>query len=227
MWKNKVCGIYLIINNLNGMLYVGQSTHCKHRWSVHKSPSSNTQPIDLAINNFGAENFTFKIERECLPEDLDFYERETIEKYHTLWPNGYNMNEGGRSEFDICEESRRKMGRIMQGKNNPFYNHKHTEETRRKQSESAKNRPPFTEEQRRKMSESAKNRPPVSNETKKKLSELYKGIPKTEEVKRKISETKKNTPKPKWLTPNGEIREMITTNAQRWHPDWVLIEKDL
>ena len=33
--------------------------------------------------------------------------------------------------------------------------------------------------------------------------------------------------KSKYLTPNGEIKYMDKSNAGRWHPDWVLIEKDL
>ena len=170
MYKNKICGVYLITNNLNGMSYAGQSRHCKYRWLEHKKPSKNVAPIDKAINEYGAENFTFKIEKECLPEELDFYERETIKKYNTLWSNGYNKYTGGKSGFDMCEESKRKLSELEKGKKKP---------------------------------------------------------PHSEDTKRKMSETKKNTPKPKWLTPEGEIREMITTNAQRWHPDWVLIEKDL
>lgn len=176
MYKNKICGVYLITNNLNNMSYVGQSINCWDRWCSHKSTFANKTPIDKAIKEFGKENFTFKIEKECLPEELDFYERETIKKYNTMWPNGYNKMTGGREGFDICEESRSKMGRIRQGEKNPMYNHKHTEETRIKMSE----------------------------------SHIGKGIgPK---------------PKYKWLTPEGEIREMCINSAKHHHPDWTMIE---
>lgn len=152
MYKNKICGVYLITNNLNGMSYVGQSKNCRYRWSSHKSPSAN-RPIDKAIKEFGPENFTIKIEKECLPEELDFYERETIKKYNTMWPNGYNRYGGGKSGFDECEE------------------------TRIKKSKSQKNRPPISDETRKKMSISQKNRSPMSNETKRKISKSHKGQP--------------------------------------------------
>ncbi len=66
---------------------------------------------------------------------------------------------------------------------------KHSEESKLKMSESAKNKPPISEETKQKMSESAKNRPPVSNETKKKLSESGTGRKFSEETRKKLSES--------------------------------------
>ena len=114
----KVCGIYLITNNLNGMSYAGQSVNCMNRWNYHKSPSSNYTPIDKAINEFGKENFSFKIEKECLPEELDFYERETIKKYNTLWPNGYNRQIGGVTGYKHDNYTRQKMSDSKKGDKN-------------------------------------------------------------------------------------------------------------
>lgn len=198
--KEKVCGIYKITNKINGLGYVGQSIDCNRRWSNHKStPLKRT--IDLAIKEFGIENFTFKIEKECLPEELDYYERETIEKYHTLYPNGYNMRGGGRSGYDsVCEETRRKISENTKGEGNPMYNHKHTEEARRKISENRKG---------------------------KMMGEINPS--KNPEVRQKISKLKKGKPRPKykWLTPNGKIMVMDKLNAKHHHPDWILIEEDL
>ena len=171
--KNKICGIYKITNNLNGKSYVGQSVNCMSRWSYHKTPSKNVAPIDQAINEYGAENFTFKVEKECLPEELDFYEREIIKKYNTMWPSGYNRLTGGRGGFDVCKDTRRKIGEQGKGEKNGFYDHKHTEEVRKKLSASAKNRL-----------------------------------------------------KLKWITPNGEIKEMDIQHATQHHPDWVLYTGD-
>lgn len=86
-----------------------------------------------------------------------------------------------------------------------------TDEFKKKVSESHKDMS-FTEEHRRHISESAKNKPPVSDETRRKISEACKG--------------KGTGPKPKlkWLTPQGEIREMYISNVKQWHPDWILIQ---
>lgn len=150
--KEKVCGIYLITNNLNGMSYVGQSVNCYHRWSLHKVPSRNICPIDRIIKEYGKENFTFKIEIECSPEELDYYERETIKKYNTMYPNGYNKLTGGHGGFDICDDTRRILSENRTGEKNSFYNHKHTEESKRKISESQKGipKPQRSEETRKK-----------------------------------------------------------------------------
>ena len=220
--KEKICGVYLITNNLNGMSYAGQSKNCWYRWTIHKAQSRNRAPIDIAINEFGAENFTFKIEKECLPEELDFYEREAIKKYNTLWPNGYNRYTGGRGDFGICEEARKKMS--ISQKNKPPI----TEETRKKMSISQKNKPPMSNEAKRKISESmtGKKKPPISEETRIKMSESAKNrFPFTEEHRRHMSESAKNRLKQKWITPDGEIREMSSQSAGRWHKDWIRIEE--
>ena len=132
--KNKVCGIYKITNNLNGMGYIGQSKDCSHRWCEHithrKDRDRRQQFIDVEIKEFGKENFTFKILLECPPDMLDVWERDMINLHNTLYPNGYNRQMGGRDTFDVCEDSRRKWR------------------------ESAKNRPLMSNETKIKMSKS-------------------------------------------------------------------------
>lgn len=46
------------------------------------------------------------------------------------------------------------------GSEHPWFNRNHTEETRKKMSESAKNRPPVSDETRKKLSDKAKGRTP-------------------------------------------------------------------
>ena len=204
----KVCGIYLITNNLNGMSYVGQSQNCDLRWTIHKKPSANYSPIDKAINEFGAENFTFKILLECPPDMLDVWERDMINLHNTLYPNGYNRQDGGRDGFYKCEETRRKMSERQIGEKNHMYGKHLSEEARRKIGESLKGRV-ITEETRRKM---------IGD----------KNPSKRLEVRRKISETKKGKQlsKYKWLTPNGEIREMSAHMVSHWHKDWIRLTEE-
>lgn len=191
--KDKVCGVYLITNNLNGMSYVGQSKNCWDRWRIHKSPSTNKTYIDKTIKEFGKENFTFKIEKECLPEELDYYERETIKKYNTLYPNGYNRDTGGKKNNIRCQESIDIWLSSCEGK---FH----------------ANSGSF------KKGQIPWNKGKVS---------LFKGIPRTEEIKQKMRDAQKGIPKSKqkWITPQGEVREMNVSHATQWHPDWIKIEE--
>lgn len=175
--KDKICGVYKITNNLNGKSYIGQSVNCMSRWCVHKSPSVNYAPIDKAINEFGKENFTFSILLECPADMLDVWERDMINLFDTMWPKGYNMCGGGKMGFNLYDETRNK------GEKNPFYKHTHTDEARRKMSQSKKGHKSWNKDK----------------------------------VMEKI----------KYLTPNGEIKYMDKSNAGRWHPNWILIEKDL
>ena len=58
--------------------------------------------------------------------------------------------------------------------------------------------------------------------TKKAISETMKGVKKTESHKLHMQKQKN---KYKWLTPLGEIKEMSSNHAHRYHPDWKLIEE--
>lgn len=215
----KICGIYKITNNINGMEYCGQSQNCRRRWWDHCSSYTNDMFIDQAINEYGKENFTFKIEKECLPEELDFYEQETIKKYNTMWPNGYNRYTGGKDGFYLCEDARRSRSESQKGIIK-------TEEHRKKLSESMKGRIPWnkdkvmSDEFRIKLSESMKGK--MAGEKNPMYNHKH-----TEETKRKISEKNKNRPHPKykWITPSGEIREMCVNTAKQHHPDWIKIEE--
>lgn len=69
----------------------------------------------------------------------------------------------------------------------------------------------------------------LSDETKQKMKIAAKGrnkgIHRGKETRKKMSDSKKGKPQPKfkWLTPDGEIKEMSISSAKQHHPDWVLI----
>lgn len=62
----------------------------------------------------------------------------------------------------------------------------------------------------------------ISDETRLKLSIAGKNRIILDSTRKKLSESKtgKNKDKIKWITPSGDIKEMTTFNAHRWHPDW-------
>ena len=86
--------IYVIINLLNGMRYVGQTRQrLKKRMSQHASANSY---IDNAIRHYGWDNFTVEVIEECAtPEQLNERERFWIAYFNCNHPNGYNLTDGG------------------------------------------------------------------------------------------------------------------------------------
>lgn len=140
----KICGIYKITNNINGMEYCGQSQDCVRRWYEHRNTYTNVCPIDKAINEYGKENFTFSILLECPPNMLDVWEKDMINLFDTYYPNGYNRFEGGKNKYGVCVESRRKMSESTKGKKKPPI----TEETRIKMSESHKGKTPWNKDKK-------------------------------------------------------------------------------
>ena len=66
-------GIYLITNSLNGKKYVGQSIDIQRRFKEHQSNSRYKlgREIDIAIKEYGKENFTYEVLEECSKEMLD------------------------------------------------------------------------------------------------------------------------------------------------------------
>ena len=182
-------GIYKIENIVNGKVYIGQSVDIKRRWSAHKKCKTN----DFFHNALRKhpEQFKFSVLLTCSREMLDTWERDMIALYDCIYPSGYNFTNGGGSNTEISDETRRKLSESHRGIT-------HSDETKRKISEAHKGIT-HSDEAKRKISEAKKGRPgiPHSDETKRKLSESHRGIPHSEEHKRKISESnrgKHNTP---------------------------------
>lgn len=109
---------------MNGKKYVGQTiSRPQIRWSNHKIEARTGSPyaIHRAIRKHGVDNFSFEVIAECIQPFLDDLEVALIDLYaSTTWANGYNMTVGG----DTC------------GENHPGFGKKHTDEHKRKISES-------------------------------------------------------------------------------------------
>ena len=86
-------GIYKIQNKFNNMIYIGQSVHIERRFQEHIKPSTNSSKIDKALNEYGANAFTFTIIEECSQNQLNEREDYWIQYYNCLFPNGYNIVE--------------------------------------------------------------------------------------------------------------------------------------
>lgn len=100
---NKKGIIYLITNNINKKVYVGQTSRpLKVRWAQHLQDSETLDyALYKAMRKYGKENFSIEILEECSFEDLNDKEIYYIEKYNSYInnenSNGYNMTKGGQN----------------------------------------------------------------------------------------------------------------------------------
>ena len=201
--------IYLITDTTNGMKYTG-----KHHYHIEGQLDPNYHGSGTIIKNiYKKRPETLKEEyiKTCYSEEeMCSDEQYYIKLFKTLYPNGYNLTEGGEGEIP-CEETRRKLSKAKKGKHL-------SEETRKKISNSLKGKPK-SEEQKKKLSETLigeKNpfyRKHHSYETKKKISLSKKGKPSPNKGKPMSEEQKKKlSKKVLQFTLDGEfIREWPST----------------
>lgn len=160
--------IYLITDTTNGMKYTG-----KHHYNKEGELDPNYHGSGVIIKNiYKKRPETLKEEyiKTCYSEEeMCNDEQYYIKFFNTLWPNGYNLTEGGDGwSGGPCEEMRRKLSEV----------HKNiSDETRRKMSLSAKGRTPYNKGKH------------LSEEHKKKIGEANKGKTMSEEARKKISES--------------------------------------
>jgi len=89
--------IYIIKNDINDKVYIGQATDVKKRYQAHCKPSSAFVDNDLvakAIQKYGKKHFWFEI-LESNIENYNEREQYWIEQYNCIRPNGYNIQKGG------------------------------------------------------------------------------------------------------------------------------------
>lgn len=89
--------IYIIKNNINGKIYVGQSQNSSIRFKQHCKPcNSDNSVIGKAIKKYGRSNFSMTIiERQI--ENYNEREQYWISYFNSLVPFGYNVMKGGEA----------------------------------------------------------------------------------------------------------------------------------
>lgn len=102
--------IYLLVNLINGKIYVGQtSVGVNARWRQHlySADCQDPKPLYRAIRKYGKDNFKISVvETPVFREDLDHLETEWITKLNSTDPSvGYNLTTGGQSGFRFSPES--------------------------------------------------------------------------------------------------------------------------
>lgn len=109
--------IYVITNNINNKVYVGQTWQSmNNRFSQHKRDGKCLK-LHRAFEKYGKNNFKISL---CTiahsQEVLDYWECFFIKKYDSI-KNGYNIREGG-SKGKLSPISKRKISKALQGNTN-------------------------------------------------------------------------------------------------------------
>lgn len=178
-------GIYIIRNQMNQCVYVGQSVCIEERLIIHKAALRGgyhyNAHLQRAFNKYGEAAFEFRQYLLCPVEKLDDWEKILISICKAV-QKSYNIEDGGRSApfaseetkkkiseakkgvvtrsgFTLSDEHKKKISIANKGKvrtaeqkesisqtlkdfyaenDNPFLGKKHSEETRKKMSESKK-----------------------------------------------------------------------------------------
>ena len=163
--------VYKHTNKTNGKVYIGMTVNTwEKRWD---SGYRNNPHFSRAIKQYGKDGFKHKVVADNLTrEEAETLERKLIQEYDSTNPEkGYNIELGGN------------------------HNGKHSQETKRKISESQKGRV-FTDEHKQRISEALKGRKigetALEKQRQRMLGNTYTlGMKHTEETKRKMSESHK------------------------------------
>lgn len=86
--------IYIIKNDINEKVYIGQSLNSEERFKSHCKKNKDNSLIDYAIQKYGKQHFWYEILEKQI---VNYNEREKywIMSYNSLTPNGYNVLKGG------------------------------------------------------------------------------------------------------------------------------------
>lgn len=96
--------IYIIKNDINDKVYIGQAKNAKTRFQSHCKPSAayiDNELIAKAIQKYGKEHFWYEI-LDSQVEDYNDKECFYIEKFNSIAPNGYNILTGGENPPTLC-----------------------------------------------------------------------------------------------------------------------------
>ena len=168
-----ISGIYKITNKINGKFYIGSSQNISQRWYDHKRELRNNRHCNKhlqdAWNKYGEDSFCFEVIEECDICKLSEIEQKYIDEYIDSG-RMYNISRDTVSSMrgrKHTEEAKKKMSETRKGINSGekhwLYGKHVSDETKKKLSEafSGENNPMYGKHH--------------SEETLKKLSNSHKG----------------------------------------------------
>lgn len=110
--------IYKVTNLITNMVYVGQSNRSiEERWKEHCKPALKGRSyLSNAIQKYGKDNFHIELISSASTQDeLDMLEKSAINSLNCLYPNGYNLRDGGLGG-NLSQEAKDKLRKANIGK---------------------------------------------------------------------------------------------------------------
>jgi len=194
--------VFITTNLINGKQYVGEhSTDEMNSYKTKKYLGSGKTALFPAIEKYGRKNFKREI-LEFFPTKKEAFDAQAplIKKYNTITHRGYNISPTGGSQCrgSWSEESKQKMRKLKTGRKLSEETKKKISDYRKGKTMECMIGNNFrkgklhTEESKQKMREAAKNRPIISEGTRLKISLIHKGRNVSEETREKIRIGNKN-----------------------------------
>lgn len=190
--EQRICGLYEIVNTLNGTRYIGSSSHIFRRLIGHRGDLRTNEHHNAHLQHawlkYGEGSFIFRIICRTTEEDKIPTEQRHLDLAFGGGEKLYNISKNAdapRTGVKHTQETKDKISRINLGR-------KQSEETLKKMSLSQRGRK-HSEETKKKMSLSAIGKP-KSEAQKKRMSEVNMGKKLSEEHKLKMSRAQKWKP---------------------------------
>jgi|GEM_PF-1725876 hypothetical protein len=198
--------VYITTNLITGKQYIGDHSSLV----IDDNYLGSGDYLKLSIKKHGRKNFKREI-LEFFPEKIKAFEAQSryIQKYNTLYPNGYNISPLGGHNVRGCmsRETIEKISRKNKKHPNIIFAMKNrivSDETRQKMSKSKKGKTPWnknghhTEEAKQKMSKSKKGmyigeKNPMSGKSPFEIWAAKYGAEEAEKRKKKFYENRKKT----------------------------------
>jgi group I intron endonuclease len=111
-----ICGIYKITSP-SGKIYIGQSMNINKRWNIYKNlHCKNQRHVYHSIVKYGYESHKFEIIHQCLPGELNYFEKYYVDLHKTFNScHGMNLKDGGGNKAFMSKETKEKMSKAKKG----------------------------------------------------------------------------------------------------------------
>lgn len=111
--------IYIIVNRVNGKVYIGSTKDITIRFNKHKNTLNqfihHNEHLQRAWNKYGSDSFEFKTLMVCPDNERNHCEQMMMDLYNSQNHNfGYNIRDA--DEHSVSEETRLKISKANSGK---------------------------------------------------------------------------------------------------------------